>query len=326
MLNKKSKNYKHKKMTFYKKQDIFYKKKSGFNKGTTIIIGLLFLVSIMIGLVLREDSKVLDASNIASNDYENANANENTSTNENANSNDNVGKITPSRGDKYKDNNLEDVPDLNSSKVSSTLTKEEIAEIKDIISNDTTGIYKVANKENLLSKDYMPNNLVIPNISLVAEKSDERNLVSATMVKDLEAMFYDAQKEGLNLFLSNGYRGYASQVYLYNEDIQNNGKKDSDYVAKPGESEHQLGLAVDITSRDMTFELNQSFENTKEGAWALENAYKYGFILRYPKTKEDITGYKYEPWHYRYIGNKTISKICHDKDLTLEELLDYTKN
>jgi D-alanyl-D-alanine carboxypeptidase len=320
MLNKKSKNYKHKKMTFYKKQDIFYKKKSGFNKGTTIIIGLLFLVSIMIGLVLREDSRVLDASNTASNDYENA------STNENANSNDNVGKITPSRGDKYKDNKLEDVPDLNSSKVSSTLTKEEIAEIKDIISNDTTGIYKLANKENLLSKDYMPNNLVIPNISLVAEKSDERNLVSETMVKDLEAMFYDAQKEGINLFLSNGYRGYASQVYLYNEDIQNNGKKDSDYVAKPGESEHQLGLAVDITSKDMTFELNQSFENTKEGAWALGNAYKYGFILRYPKTKEDITGYEYEPWHYRYIGNKTISKICHDKDLTLEELLDYTKN
>ena len=244
----------------------------------------------------------------------------------NASSNDNVGKTTPSRGDKYKDSNLEDVPDLNNSKVSSTLTKEEIAEIKDIINNDTTGIYKLANKENLLPKDYMPNNLVIPNISLVAEKSDERNLVSGTMIKDLEAMFYDAKKEGINLFLSNGFRGYASQVYLYDEDIQNNDKKDSAYVAKPGESEHQLGLAVDITSRDMAFELNQSFENTKEGAWALENAYKYGFILRYPKTKEDITGYKYEPWHYRYIGNKTISKICHDKDLTLEELLDYAKN
>lgn len=317
MLNKESKNYKHKKMTFYKKQDIFYKKKSGFNKGTTIIIGLLFLVSIMIGLVLREDSKVPDASNIASND--------NASSNDNANSNDNVGKTTPSRGD-YKDSNLEDVPDLNNSKVSSTLTKEEIAEIKDIINNDTTGIYKLANKENLLPKDYMPNNLVIPNISLVAEKSDERNLVNGTMIKDLEAMFYDAQKEGLNLFLSNGFRGYTSQVYLYDEDIQNNEKKDSAYVAKPGESEHQLGLAVDITSRDMAFEVNQSFENTKEGAWALENAYKYGFILRYPKTKEDITGYEYEPWHYRYIGNKTISKICHDKDITLEELLDCVKN
>lgn len=314
MLNNKS--YKHKKNSFYKKQDMFYKKKSNFNKGTTIIVGLLFLVSIMIGLILREDSEQLNTSNINNNDYETTNFN-------------NTGKTTPSRGDNsegYENESLEDVPNLNNSGVSDVLTKEEIAEIKEIINNDTTGIYKLVNKENLLSKEYVPSNLIIPNISLVAARSDERNLVSATMVEDLEQMFYDAQEEGVNLFLSNGFRGYNSQVYLYNEDIQKKGKKDSEYVARPGESEHQLGLAIDITSKDMEFELNQSFENTKEGAWALENAYKYGFILRYTKSKEDVTGYKYEPWHYRYIGNKTISKICHDKGITLEELLDYAKN
>ncbi|MEW8993406.1 D-alanyl-D-alanine carboxypeptidase family protein [Clostridium sp.] len=313
MLNNKS--YQKRKNAFYKKQDIFYKKKSGFNKGTTIIIGLLFLVGIMIGLVLKEDSKVLDVANKLNNDYESGTSNYN------------EGKITPSRGnsvDKY--GNLEEVPDLNDSMVSSTLTKEEINEVKKIINSDTTGLYTLVNRENLLSEDYMPDNLVIPNINLVSERSNEKNLVSAAMVKDLEQMFYDAQAEGMNLFLSNGFRGYESQVYIYNEEIQNKDNKHSEYVAKPGESEHQLGLAIDITSSDMSFELNQSFENTKEGAWALENAYKYGFILRYTKTKEDITGYKYEPWHYRYVGNKTISKLCHDKGLTLEELLDYAKS
>jgi len=313
MLNNKS--YQKRKNAFYKKQDIFYKKKSGFNKGTTIIISLLFLVGIMIGLVLKEDSKVLDVANKLNNDYESGTSNYN------------EGKTTPSRGnsvDKY--GNLEEVPDLNDSMLSSTLTKEEINEVKKIINSDTTGLYTLVNRENLLSEDYMPDNLVIPNINLVSERSNEKNLVSAAMIKDLEQMFYDAQAEGMNLFLSNGFRGYESQVYIYNEEIQNKDNKHSEYVAKPGESEHQLGLAIDITSSDMSFELNQSFENTKEGAWALENAYKYGFILRYTKTKEDITGYKYEPWHYRYVGNKTISKLCHDKGLTLEELLDYAKS
>jgi D-alanyl-D-alanine carboxypeptidase len=310
-------NNKKKKNAFYKKQDIFYKKKSGSNKGTTLIIGLLFLVSIMIGLVLNEDSKSLNTSNIVNNDYESET------------SNDDIEKSTPSRGDNingYMDGNLENVPDLSGSEVSSTITKEEIAKIKEVINSDTTGLYTLANKENLLSESYMPNNLVIPNVNLVAERSNEKNLVSATIVEDLEQMFYDAQEAGVNLFLSNAFRSYDSQVYIYNEDIKNKDKQYSEYVAKPGESEHQLGLAIDITSRNMGFELNQSFENTKEGAWALENAYKYGFILRYTKTKEDVTGYKYEPWHYRYVGNKTISKLCHDKDLTLEELLDYAKN
>ena len=310
-------NNKKKKNAFYKKQDIFYKKKSGSNKGTTLIIGLLFLVSIMIGLVLNEDSKSLNTSNIVNNDYESET------------SNDDIEKPTPSRGDNingYMDGNLENVPNLRDSAVSSTITKEEIAKIKEVINGDTTGLYTLANKENLLSESYMPNNLVIPNINLVAERSNEKNLVSATIVEDLEQMFYDAQEAGVNLFLSNAFRSYDSQVYIYDEDIKNKDKQYSEYVAKPGESEHQLGLAIDITSRNMGFELNQSFENTKEGAWALENAYKYGFILRYTKTKEDVTGYKYEPWHYRYVGNRTISKLCHDKDLTLEELLDYAKN
>jgi len=279
MLN--NKNYTKKKNAFYKRKDIFYKKKSGFNNGTTIIIGLLFLVGIMIGLVLKEDSKVLNTANIFNNDYENKTSKYS------------QGKTTPSRGNSINEheyNDLEEVPDLNDSTVSATLTKDEINEIKNIINSDTTGLYTLVNKENLLSKEYMPGNLVIPNIN------------------------------------SNGFRGYDSQTYIYNEDIQNKDSEHSEYVAKPGESEHQLGLAIDITSRDMAFDLNQSFENTKEGAWVLENAYKYGFILRYTKTKEDITGYKYEPWHYRYVGNKTISKLCHNKDLTLEELLSYAKS
>ena len=135
-------------------------------------------------------------------------------------------------------------------------------------------------------------------------------------------MFKAANEEGINLFLNSAYRGYDSQVYLYEEDIAAVGSDTSDYVAKPGASEHQLGLALDITSMNMDFQLEEAFEDTPEGIWALNNAYKYGFVLRYIKGKEDITGYQYEPWHYRYIGNKDISKLCHDKNLTLEELYE----
>lgn len=91
-------------------------------------------------------------------------------------------------------------------------------------------------------------------------------------------------------------------------------------VALPGRSEHQLGLAVDITTKKLDFQLEEAFEDTKEGQWLLNNAYKYGFIFRYHRGKENITGYTYEPWHYRYIGNLEVSKYCHDNNLTLEEI------
>ena len=122
-----------------------------------------------------------------------------------------------------------------------------------------------------------------------------------------------------NIILKNAsaYRSYDYQVNLYDNYVARDGKKNADiYSARPGYSEHQTGLCSDINTVD------SSFDGTNEANWLLKNAYKYGFILRFPKGKEDITGYKYEPWHYRYVGKKA-AKVIYENDLTLEEYYAY---
>src|SRR5690606_25707577 len=115
------------------------------------------------------------------------------------------------------------------------------------------------------------------------------------------------------------YRSYSYQSNLYNRYVRSHGKTEADrFSARPGHSEHQTGLAFDFGGKNQAHWLEKSFEGTKEGKWLLANAHKYGFILRYPKGKEKITGYIYEPWHYRYVGSKKASEIKNSK-LTMEE-------
>jgi len=130
-----------------------------------------------------------------------------------------------------------------------------------------------------------------------------------------DAMQADAKKAGLSLWICSGFRSYTYQNTLYNNYVARDGKAKADtYSARPGHSEHQTGLAMDINNA------SDSFNNTKEAKWIAENCYKYGFILRYPQGKQDITGYKYESWHVRYLG-KALAKEVHDSGLTLEEFL-----
>lgn len=125
----------------------------------------------------------------------------------------------------------------------------------------------------------------------------------------------DAQKEGLNLYISSGFRSYERQRSIYNNYVNTDGVKKADtYSAKAGHSEHQSGLAFDLNTID------ESFANTKEGKWVSDNCYKYGLILRYPKGKENITGYMYESWHLRYVGKELAEKLYNNgKWITLEE-------
>jgi zinc D-Ala-D-Ala carboxypeptidase len=123
--------------------------------------------------------------------------------------------------------------------------------------------------------------------------------VNKEALKNLKKMQADAKALGLNIPLVSGYRSYETQERLYNKYVKKDGeKKANTYSAKPGESEHQTGLAFDIGSVD------RSFANTIEAKWLAENAYLYGFIIRYPKDKTNVTGYIYEPWHVRYLGEK----------------------
>ena len=124
-----------------------------------------------------------------------------------------------------------------------------------------------------------------------------------------------AKKEGYNIPLVSGYRSYELQKTIYNNYIDIYGQAATDtFSAKPGHSEHQSGLAMDVGKID------DNYGNTSEGKWLALNANKYGFIIRYPKGKEHITGYKYEPWHIRYLGVDIATKV-YSSGLTLEEYL-----
>ena len=126
-----------------------------------------------------------------------------------------------------------------------------------------------------------------------------------------------AKQEGYNIFNLSAYRSFNTQNRLYNNYVASDGKANADtYSARPGYSEHQTGLALDVN------DIEERFENTKEFKWLQNNAHKYGFILRYPKGKEKITGYVYEPWHYRYVGTE-IATYIHEHDITYDEYYAY---
>lgn len=135
-----------------------------------------------------------------------------------------------------------------------------------------------------------------------------------------QKMKYDAAKKNLNIYISSGFRSYSQQKTLYNNYVARDGKAEADrYSARAGHSEHQSGLAFDVNT------ISSAFNNTKEAKWLRSNCYKYGFILRYPEGKESITGYMYESWHFRYVGEALATKLYNKGNwLTLEEYFGIT--
>lgn len=164
----------------------------------------------------------------------------------------------------------------------------------------------LCNKYNYLPDDYVPDGY---------KKSDGRVLAFKSEAQgQFDKMRADASKSGVNIYIVSGYRSYAVQNQIYNNYKRQDPNGADTYSARPGYSEHQTGLAADLNSASAS----SHFENTKAYAWLAENAYKYGFILRYPKNKEWITGYIFEPWHWRYVGVKIAGEIK-DSGLTYDE-------
>jgi zinc D-Ala-D-Ala carboxypeptidase len=179
----------------------------------------------------------------------------------------------------------------------------------------------VANKERNLPEDYEPADLVIPNVPFPFKENLPKKKMRKEAAESVEVLFKAAEEQGLALLAQSGYRSYDTQVsiFAYNED-QFGEEKANQTSAQPGQSEHQTGLSLDVTSPLVNYELVEKFGETKEGKWVAENAHKYGFIIRYPKGKEKITGYQYEPWHLRYVGIEHAKEI-HERGITLEEYL-----
>lgn len=145
--------------------------------------------------------------------------------------------------------------------------------------------------------------------------------ISKLAQKAVNAMAADAKKQGITLTAFSGFRSYTYQKELYNSYVSKHGASEANrFSAKPGYSEHQTGLAFDFGGSAQSQWLKESFATTKEGKWLASNAHHYGFILRYPKGKEKITGYLYEPWHYRYLGSELAGKVT-NSGKTLEEYL-----
>lgn len=181
----------------------------------------------------------------------------------------------------------------------------------------TSKYLMLVNKKNPLDINYEPENLVKVNVKFLSSTNKESRQMEETAAKALEELFEEAKKENITLIGSSAYRSYKSQVKVLNDEIHSKGVGYANqYVAKPGKSEHQSGLAIDVTNEARCFD-----KTSTEAKWLAENAHKFGFILRYPEGKENITGYNYEPWHIRYVG-KEVAKKIYDKNITLEEYLN----
>ena len=177
----------------------------------------------------------------------------------------------------------------------------------------------LVNKENPLPVDYVPENLVVPDVEFNASVGEEKTYMDKEAAAALEQLFAAGEQDGIRLVGISGYRSYGTQYNLYYRSVYRNGADYANvYSARAGYSEHQTGLAIDVSSASAGYGLVTSFATTKEGIWLAENCADYGFIVRYPEGKTDITGYAYEPWHIRYVGVRA-AKYLLKHEITLDE-------
>ncbi len=182
------------------------------------------------------------------------------------------------------------------------------------------GYLLLVNKNNPLLPAYKPDDLE-PIKYYAAERSAASRFMRKEAAVNFHLMVEDAERAGHKIMMTTAFRDYDFQKLLFDNYVAKNGFEEANkFSAKPGQSEHQTGLAVDVTSPSVRYELTYELGNTEEGKWLAENCKNYGFILRYPEGQFEITGYEYEPWHFRYVG-KTAAKLIYEEGLTLEEFL-----
>ena len=194
---------------------------------------------------------------------------------------------------------------------------------KQIISNNNQGTTSFTTSKGFkgVTKNgvtYIDGYLIV-NKTYTLPSSYGNGLTNAT-TEAFNKMQAAAKVDGLNIYISSGFRSYSYQKTLYNNYVNRDGVTAADtYSARAGHSEHQSGLAFDVNT------INDSFANTEEGKWLNDNCYKYGFILRYPNGKSDETGYQYEPWHFRYVGVELAEKLYNNGSwITVEDYFGIT--
>uniref|UniRef100_UPI003FEF07B3 M15 family metallopeptidase n=1 Tax=Candidatus Onthocola sp. TaxID=3085646 RepID=UPI003FEF07B3 len=184
----------------------------------------------------------------------------------------------------------------------------------------------LVNKEHILDKDYVPLEMYVvdenENNFHQFKDASLKPMLRSDIKEYVDKLINDAQELGLPIIVDSGYRSFKYQQVILDALIKEKGDEAFKLVALPGASEHQTGLAIDFAYYENGIYNDDVKENDKEAIWLKNNAWKYGFILRYPKGKENVTGYNFEPWHFRFVGLK-LAKYLFKNDLTLEE---YYKN
>lgn len=202
-----------------------------------------------------------------------------------------------------------------------TVKEKEVVEPKIVNPNTSNVVVGTTSKGYTIEKKngiYYINNILIANKTYALPSSYAPGLLPE-LTSAFEKLKAGASADGINLKIVSGFRSFSSQNSIYNNYVNRDGKIGADtYSARAGHSEHQTGLAIDLNS------LMFDFGETKEGQWIQNNAYKYGFIIRYPEGKETITGYRYEPWHLRYVGSLSEELYNGGNWITLEEYLGIT--
>lgn len=206
----------------------------------------------------------------------------------------------------------------------------DISQYIEYINSKDEYIYTLLNKHNPIDEEFEPDDLAA--IPSAFSRKDKTIYLQNTAMMALEAMFNDMMADGItDAYIQSSYRSHSYQAMLFNMYIENemaNGlsreeaeKMANKYSAKPEYSEHRTGLAVDFTTKSIGGTVDDIFETTEACSWLKANSWKYGFVLRYPKDKENVTGYMYESWHYRFVGLE-IASIMHQTGLCYEEYLE----
>ena len=213
---------------------------------------------------------------------------------------------------KYKDN-FNDVRSL----VEYVNAKAYLMPFIEATESDTSKDILMIGSKIYFLNDYVPEDLEdVPEGYYLLSKPQLRSEALQAYIK----MADEARKEGLDFYISTAYRSYEFQNTLYNNYLKTDPQEVVDtYSSRPGYSDHQIGLSCDIRTKEKSF---SDFTSTPEAQWLKENSYKYGFIMRYPENKENITGYVYESWHFRYVGLDA-AKIINDNNITFDEYYSY---
>lgn len=190
-----------------------------------------------------------------------------------------------------------------------------------VVTNPTSTVV-IVNKQRELASTYKPTDLVKPDVPFSFAGESPKKYMRKPAAAALEKLFAGAKQDGISLKAVSGYRSYASQKAIFDRNADLKGEAVANQTsAHPGQSEHQTGLAIDVSSASANYELEPSFGKTKEGKWLKAHAAQYGFIIRYGEGKEKLTGYTYEPWHIRYVGVFIAQEIT-KQGLTLEQYMN----